>query len=207
MNIELVKQHKIISIVRGYDTEDTLKIVAALKQAGIKLVEVTLNSPNVFNTLQKLSKQYKGDIYIGAGTVLTVESCQKAIDAGAQFIISPDVNTDVIQCTKENHVLSIPGAFTPSEITLALNQGADIIKVFPVSSMGPSYIKDILAPLNNTQLLPTGGVDATNINEYINVGAIGVGVSSSIVKTNLAIDNETLTTIKRNAQKLIKAMN
>lgn len=206
MNIELVEKYKIISIVRGYDTEDTLKIVEALREAGIKLVEVTLNSPNIFKTLKKLNKKYKDEIYIGAGTVLDAENCQKAIDSGANFIISPDTNSEVIECAKRNNALSIPGAFTPSEITFALNHGADIVKVFPVSKMGPSYIKDILAPLNFAQLLPTGGVDENNINEYLHQGAIGVGVSSSIVKTNLDINEASLNTIKNNAEKLINAI-
>lgn len=207
MDINLVKKHKIISIVRGYDTEDTLKIVETLKSAGIKLIEVTLNSPNVFKTLEELANKYKEDIYIGAGTVLNEESCQLAINSGAKFIISPDTNPQVIKCAKENNVLSIPGAFTPSEITLALNSGADIVKVFPVSQMGSAYIKDILAPLDNAQLLPTGGINAQNIDDYLKHGAIGVGVSSSIVKTNLNINEESLNTIKENAEKLIKAIN
>lgn len=207
MDINLVKKYKIISIVRGYDTEDTLKIVDTLKNAGIKLIEVTLNSPHAFKTIEELTSKYKDEVYIGAGTVLNEENCQLAINSGAKFIISPDTNPQVIKCAKKNNVLSIPGAFTPSEITLAINSGADIVKVFPISQMGSAYIKDILAPLNKAQLLPTGGVNIQNINDYLKYGAIGVGVSSSIVKTNLNINEQSLNTIKENAEKLIKAIN
>ncbi|WP_210131654.1 bifunctional 4-hydroxy-2-oxoglutarate aldolase/2-dehydro-3-deoxy-phosphogluconate aldolase [Staphylococcus sp. GDK8D30P] len=207
MDINLVKKYKIISIVRGYDTEDTLKIVDTLKNAGIKLIEVTLNSPHAFKTIEELTSKYKDEVYIGAGTVLNEENCQLAINSGAKFIISPDTNPQVIKCAKKNNVLSIPGAFTPSEITLAINSGADIVKVFPISQMGSAYIKDILAPLNKAQLVPTGGVNIQNINDYLKYGAIGVGVSSSIVKTNLNINEQSLNTIKENAEKLIKAIN
>ncbi|MGX9977209.1 bifunctional 4-hydroxy-2-oxoglutarate aldolase/2-dehydro-3-deoxy-phosphogluconate aldolase [Staphylococcus gallinarum] len=207
MNIDLIKEHKIISIIRGYDTEDTLKIVEQLYEAGIKLVEVTLNSPEALKSISDLNEIYGEAMYIGAGTVLNVEDCQQAINAGAKFIISPDTNKEVITCTKNNHKISIPGALTPSEITFAMNTGADIVKVFPISEMGAGYIKDILAPLNEVDLLPTGGINLENIKQYIDVGAIGVGVSSAIVKNNLEINRTTLHEIKLKAEKLLEKLN
>lgn len=207
MNIDLIKEHKIISIIRGYDTEDTLKIVEQLYEAGIKLVEVTLNSPEALKSISDLNEIYGEAMYIGAGTVLNAEDCQQAINAGAKFIISPDTNKEVITCTKNNHKISIPGALTPSEITFAMNTGADIVKVFPISEMGAGYIKDILAPLNEVDLLPTGGINLENIEQYIDVGAIGVGVSSAIVKNNLEINRTTLHEIKLKAEKLLEKLN
>lgn len=203
MNVECIKQHKIISIIRGYDTEDTLKIVERLYWAGIKLVEVTLNSPNALYSIKNLNEKYKDEMFIGAGTVLTSEECQKAIDVGAKFIISPDTNAEVIQCTKNNKIISIPGAFTPSEVTFAIKMGADIVKVFPIAELGPGYIRNIRAPLDNVNLLPTGGIDADNIRDYIDIGSIGVGVSSSIVKSDLEINEKNLNIIEENAKKLI----
>jgi 2-dehydro-3-deoxyphosphogluconate aldolase/(4S)-4-hydroxy-2-oxoglutarate aldolase len=207
MNINIVKKYKIISIIRGYNVEDTIKIVEKLYKAGIKLVEVTLNSPDALNSIKKLNELFADDMYIGAGTVMTANECQNAIDAGANFIISPNINSEVIQCTKENNVISIPGALTPSEITYAINMGADIVKVFPVSEMGVGYIKDIRAPLNDVKLLPTGGIDKTNIRDYIDEGAIGVGVSSSIVKGGLDINDLSLNEIEQKAKSLVKKLN
>ncbi|MDT3958949.1 bifunctional 4-hydroxy-2-oxoglutarate aldolase/2-dehydro-3-deoxy-phosphogluconate aldolase [Staphylococcus kloosii] len=207
MNINIVKKYKIISIIRGYNVEDTIKIVEKLYKAGIKLVEVTLNSPDALNSIKKLNELFADDMYIGAGTVMTANECQNAIDAGANFIISPNINSEVIQCTKENNVISIPGALTPSEITYAINIGADIVKVFPVSEMGVGYIKDIRAPLNDVKLLPTGGIDKTNIRDYIDEGAIGVGVSSSIVKGGLDINDLSLNEIEQKAKSLVKKLN
>ncbi|MGW7977059.1 bifunctional 4-hydroxy-2-oxoglutarate aldolase/2-dehydro-3-deoxy-phosphogluconate aldolase [Staphylococcus xylosus] len=207
MNIDSIKKYQIISIIRGYDTEDTLKIVEQLYKAGIRLVEVTLNSPNAFNSINSLNHIYDDEMLIGAGTVLNVEQCEKAINAGAKFIISPDTNPEVIAYTKKENVISIPGALTPSEITLASNKGADIVKVFPIAEMGPGYIKDIRAPLDDMNLLPTGGIDEENIKQYINMGAIGVGVSSAIVKNGLKINESSLNEIKLKAENLIQKLN
>ena len=207
MNIDAIKKYKIISIIRGYDTKDTLEIVEQLYKAGIRLVEVTLNSPNALESIKSLNEIYNGEMFIGAGTVLNADCCQKAINIGAKFIVSPDTNLEVISCTKKNNIISIPGALTPSEITYAVNAGADIVKVFPISEMGPGYIKDILAPLNEADLLPTGGINLENIKQYIDVGAIGVGVSSAIVKSNLEINRTTLNEIKLKAEKLLEKLN
>ncbi|MDW8797472.1 bifunctional 4-hydroxy-2-oxoglutarate aldolase/2-dehydro-3-deoxy-phosphogluconate aldolase [Staphylococcus pseudoxylosus] len=105
---------------------------------------------------------------------------------------------------EKNNIISIPGALTPSEITYAVNAGADIVKVFPISEMGPAYIKDIRAPLDKIDLLPTGGIDETNIKQYIDMNSIGVGVSSAIVKSGLEINEKSLNEIKVKAENLIK---
>ncbi|MFQ3844711.1 bifunctional 4-hydroxy-2-oxoglutarate aldolase/2-dehydro-3-deoxy-phosphogluconate aldolase [Staphylococcus pseudoxylosus] len=204
MNIDAIKKYKIISIIRGYDTKDTLEIVEQLYKAGIRLVEVTLNSPNALESIKSLNEIYNGEMFIGAGTVLNADCCQKAINIGAKFIVSPDTNLEVISCTKQNNIISIPGALTPSEITYAVNAGADIVKVFPISEMGPAYIKDIRAPLDKIDLLPTGGIDETNIKQYIDMNSIGVGVSSAIVKSGLEINEKSLNEIKVKAENLIK---
>ena len=201
-----LSEHKIISIIRGYDTEEVLKIVTALIEAHIKFVEITLNSPNAITTIKKVTQQHGHQIHVGAGTVQTVEDCHKAIEAGAKYIISPDTNIEVIQYTKRQGCWSIPGALTPTEISQAYFAGADIIKVFPASVFGPSYIKEVKAPLDKAVLLPTGGIQKDNIKAFIDNGAIGVGISSGIVKSNQNVNEAFLLNIKNNAQELIEIL-
>lgn len=201
-----LSEHKIISIIRGYDTEEVLKIVTALIEAHIKFVEITLNSPNAITTIKKVTQQHGHQIHVGAGTVQTVEDCHKAIEAGAKYIISPDTNIEVIQYTKRQGCWSIPGALTPTEISQAYFAGADIIKFFPASVFGPSYIKEVKAPLDKAVLLPTGGIQKDNIKAFIDNGAIGVGISSSIVKSNQNVNEAFLLNIKNNAQELIEIL-
>lgn len=201
-----LSEHKIISIIRGYDTEEVLKIVTALIEAHIKFVEITINSPNAITTIQKVTQQHGHQIHVGAGTVQTVEDCHKAIEAGAKYIISPDTNIEVIQYTKRQGCWSIPGALTPTEISQAYFAGADIIKVFPASVFGPSYIKEVKAPLDKAVLLPTGGIQKDNIKAFIDNGAIGVGISSGIVKSNQNVNEAFLLNIKNNAQELIEIL-
>ncbi|MEB7846644.1 bifunctional 4-hydroxy-2-oxoglutarate aldolase/2-dehydro-3-deoxy-phosphogluconate aldolase [Staphylococcus equorum] len=201
-----LSKHKIISIIRGYDTEEVLKIVKVLIEAKIKFIEITLNSPNAIYTIKKVTQHYGKQIYVGAGTVQTTEDCHDAIEAGAKYIISPDTNIEVINYTKSQGCCSIPGALTPTEVSQAHFAGADVIKVFPASVFGHSYIKEIKAPLNEVDLLPTGGIQKSNVKSFIKAGAIGVGISSAIVKSNQNVNKDFLINIKMNAQELIEIL-
>src|SRR5881392_2413552 len=130
-SLEQIFEHKIVAIIRGAEPTDVLKIAEALYAGGIRLMEVTLNSPGALQLIRELKMEMEGRMLIGAGTVLNVEDASKAIDAGASFIISPIVDVPTIQFTKQNNIVSVPGAYTATEIHHAFSQGADIIKVFP----------------------------------------------------------------------------
>jgi 2-dehydro-3-deoxyphosphogluconate aldolase/(4S)-4-hydroxy-2-oxoglutarate aldolase len=141
---------------------------------------------------------------VGAGTVLTVQDARSAIDAGAKFLISPTLDVEVIKTAKDNGIVSIPGAYTPTEIYMAYKNGADIIKIFPAQT--PDYLKQILAPLNQVLLMPTGGIDVNNIEAYKKAGASAFGIGSSLVNNKEKVDKLYLQNIVAKAKRLVEAI-
>ena len=197
-----IQEQKIVTIIRNITPSDALKVVRALSEGGISVLEITLNTPNALSIINEITTEFGNKVIVGAGTVLDPESARAAILAGAKFIVSPTVDEGTIKMTKRYGAISIPGAFTPTEILKAYEAGGDIIKVFP-ASLGPSYIKNILAPLPQIPLLPTGGVDETNINQFIKAGAIGCGIGASLVNADEKITEEYLTQLTKKAKQLI----
>lgn len=198
-------KHKIVAIVRGAKPDDVEKIAEALYEGGIKLMEVTLNSENALEVIERLSNRMKDKMHIGAGTVLSVEDTERAINVGAQFIISPCLNMDVIATTKRMGAVSIPGAFTPTEIVNAYNSGGDIIKVFPASG-NINYIKEVRAPLPHIPLMPTGGINLENIKELKKAGAIAFGIGTSLVNTKREITEKYLLQLVTTAKQFVQAI-
>ena len=198
--------HKIIAIIRGAPPENVAEIAEALQQGGVQCIEITLNSPNALQVIENIATKMEGRILVGAGTVLNATQAANAIAAGAKFIISPITDIETIHKTKELGAVSIPGAFTPTEIFTAYSGGGDIIKVFPGSS-GPGFIKEVLAPLPHIPLMPTGGINLGNIHEFKNAGAVAFGVGKSLVDTNQKITDAYLDEIIKNAQRFIQAIN
>jgi 2-dehydro-3-deoxyphosphogluconate aldolase/(4S)-4-hydroxy-2-oxoglutarate aldolase len=177
-----------------------------LYDGGIRSIEITLNSPGAFEAIQLLSTEMEGRMAVGAGTVLNADAAKKAIDAGAQFIISPIFNASTIQQTKQHGVVSIPGAYTATEIYNAHVTGGDIIKVFPASA-GPSYIKEILAPLPQIPLMPTGGVNLDNIQAFKQAGSVAFGLGKALVDTSQKCTDEYLQQLIKKAQDFVRAVN
>jgi 2-dehydro-3-deoxyphosphogluconate aldolase / (4S)-4-hydroxy-2-oxoglutarate aldolase len=198
--LSTIKQEKMIAIIRGSEPSDALAIAKALYKGGVRAIEITLNSPGALSSIEKVRSTLGDDLAVGAGTVLDPESARSALLAGAQFILSPSLNRDTIKMTKRYGAVSIPGAFTPTEILEAYESGGDIIKVFPASSLGPGFVKDIHGPLPQIPLLPTGGIDLTNIAEYIEKGAAGVGLGSSLVNSREAVTDEYLQELTEKAR-------
>ncbi len=184
---DLIKEHKIIAIVRGLSPAHMLHLADALSAGGVSLIEVTFNQgkPETWKdtacAIEALAKERSGKVLAGAGTVLTLQQLHMAADAGAQYIISPDVNEEVIRETKRLGLVSLPGALTPTEIMAAHKAGADAVKVFPAGSLGPEYIRAIRAPLSHIPLLAVGGIDADNCGAFLKAGCVGVGVGGSLV--------------------------
>ena len=177
MNASIVRDKKIIAIIRGITGDALLKTAEAVLRGGIELIEVTFDQTGTISAEQtgcdiKMLCEKLGDrMHIGAGTVLTREQVKLTHDAGGEFIISPDVNEEVIRYTKELSMLSMPGAMTPSEIRFAYDCGADFVKVFPCVSLGSGYIKAVSAPLSHIPLLAVGGVTPDNMDEFFSAGA------------------------------------
>lgn len=187
---------KLIAILRGIRPEETKAIIEVLLDAGFRSIEIPLNSPDAFTSIkiavETASSHTKRPCLIGAGTVLCLEDVKRVYDAGGNLIVSPNVNTDVIQLTKELKMLSAPGVFTPSECLSALNRGADILKVFPAFNMGPSGIKALSAVLpKGTQICAVGGVGNDDFIPYRNAGTIGFGLGSSLYKPGLEVSEIT----------------
>lgn len=199
--------HKIVAIIRGFNTHDALPIAHALYQGGIRVLEVAMNSPQPLQTIEKIYQELGEDVMVGAGTVLDAETARLAILAGAQFIFSPIFDADTIKLTKRYGMISIPAAYTPTEIMQAFSLGGDIIKIFPASTLGPSYLKDVLAPLPQLKLLPTGGVNLDNIADYLKSGAIGVGLGGALVNKTNKVDSNYLSQLTRKAQQFIDKVN
>lgn len=203
--LQQILQHKIVAIIRGAEPADVLKIADALYEGGVRLLEVTLNSQNALQLINELSRQMQNKMIIGAGTVLNVTDAKNAIDSGAKFIISPIVDLATIQFTKQKNIVSIPGAFTPTEINYAFTNGADIIKVFPASS-NFNYIKELQGPLPHIPLMPTGGINTDNIGSFLKAGAVAFGIGTALVDTKQKITDESLEQLKDKAKKFVQAI-
>lgn len=178
---------KIIAIVRGVEPEKVVQVAKALYAGGVTLVEVTFDQKNPASWQETADaiaavKENLGDrMFVGAGTVTSVELVELAAKAGAGYIISPDTDLSVIARTKELGLVSLPGAYTPTEAKQAHNAGADFVKLFPCVGDAPAYLKALRAPLSHIRFLAVGGVNADNAAEFIRAGALGVGVGSSLV--------------------------
>lgn len=201
-----IKEHKLVAVIRGAEGDDVLSIARALHAGGVHILEITADTPQVDTLIRRVSTEFGDQMIVGAGTVLDPETARTAIMAGARFIFSPTVNVETIRLTKRYGVVSIPGALTPTEILTAYEHGADLIKVFPAGTVGPSYMKDIHGPLPHIPLMPTGGVDLNNVRQYFENGAVAAGLGSALVNTKHAITLDMLETITRNAQQFVEAI-
>ena len=199
-----ILEHKIVAILRDIWPNDILPIVNALYEGGVSIVEVTLNSTDALSVIENLSHTLNDKILIGAGTVLNSTDARNAIAAGAKFLISPSLDIEVIKAAKDAGVVSIPGAFTPTEILIAFKNGADIVKIFP--ALNPGYIKNILAPLNHIPVMPTGGINLDNIVEFNKTGAVAFGIGSSLVENKTIMDEAYLQNVTARARKFIEAI-
>lgn len=198
-------RHKIIAIVRGAQPEDVPAIAEALYRGGIHAIEITLNSTGAFGAIEQLAKQMKGNMLVGAGTVLDAASAAQAIGSGAQFIISPSLDVDVIRQTKALDKVSIPGAYTATEVVAAYKAGGDLIKIFPATQ--PQYIKDLKGPLDHIPMMPTGGVNLENIAAFQQAGAVAFGLGSSLVDAKVAATPAYLNALTEKAIQFVKAIN
>lgn len=173
----------IVAILRGVTPREAVSIGRSLVDSGIDAIEVPLNSPCPFDSIRKLSDVLSGSAAVGAGTVLRIDDVNRSADAGAQFIVSPNMDPDVIHATLEAGLESIPGIMSPSEAFAAIRTGAKALKIFPAGALGPTYIRDLSAILPKTvALIAVGGVELDNIGEWCRAGAQGVGIGSALYR-------------------------
>ena len=194
--IQAVEQEKIVVIVRGVERGKLIPLAEAMYEGGIRLLEVTysangkVSDEDTAENIRMLSEYFEGRMYIGAGTVLTEKQVELTAQAGGKFIISPDTCPQVIKKTRALGLVSMPGALTPSEMQIAHRSGADFIKIFPITSLGSSYVKAVKAPLSHLKMLAVGGVDESNIAEYLKAGINGFGLGSNIIDKKKIAEND-----------------
>ena len=199
---------KVTVILRGYTYEQIYTVVKNLVGTKLGAVEITMNTPDAIKSIQKINQEFGNHIKVGAGTVLTYEEAQQCIKAGAAFLLSPTIfDKKILDLCKNNGVISVPGAFSPSEIKKSFDDGADIVKVFPAATLGAKYLSDIQAPLGKLPLMVVGGVNTSNVEEYFKAGASFAGIASGIFnKEDIINQNENgiISSINAMEQKLME---
>jgi|SRR5262245_678511 len=175
----------IVAVVRAPDPGGLVEVIRALVAGGVTVAEVTLTVPNALDIVRRAKEALGDSVLLGAGTVLDPETCRAALLSGAEFIVGPTLNLDVIRLCRRYDKLVIPGAFTPSEILAAWEAGADIVKVFPAEVVGPAFFKAMRGPLPQIRLMPTGGVDLNTAADFLKAGACCLGVGGQLVDPKL----------------------
>ena len=209
--IKKVLDEKLIVIVRGLEKEKMIPLAEAMYNGGIRLIEVTYAANGSIpkevtaESIRLINEHFGGDMLVGAGTVLTTEQVELTKNAGGSYIISPNTNEEVIKRTRELGMVSMPGAFSPTEIEKAYSFGADFVKLFPASELGPSYVKAVRAPLSHIPLLAVGGIDHNNLKDYLKAGVCGFGMGSNIVDKK-AIDEGNYAAITELAKRFVDAV-
>ena len=194
-----------VAVIRAKDPGKLRAIVHALTEGGVKAIEVTMTVPNAVGLIRELAPALPEGCILGAGTVIDGETARAVIDAGASFVVGPVFRPELIRVCHERDIAVVPGCFSPTEILSAHEAGADIVKVFPATSLGPQFIKDVRAPLPALKLMPTGGVSLENAGEWIRAGAVAVGVGSALVEAR-AVDENRFDLITSNARRLAAAV-
>lgn len=192
----------LVAVARITDAEDAVPLVGALLAGGISNVEFTLSHRNGLACLERAREHWGERATIGMGTVLDPESARSSILAGAQFVVTPSLNTAVIQMCRRYSVPVVPGALTPTEIVTAWEAGADVVKVFPASAFGPRYLRELNGPLPQIKLMPSGGVGPDNIADYLSAGAVAVSVGGSLVAPAL-VQSKNWDEITERARQLV----
>lgn len=198
-SLQRVLDHKIVAVIRADSGDLLVDVAESLLAGGVEVMEVTFTVPRAARVLEKVADRIGSRILLGAGTVLDTETCRAALLAGAEFIVSPAVNVQVIELCKRYSKVVMPGALTPTEVLAAWQVGADIVKIFPSEITGPKYLKALHGPLPHIRLMPTGGVNLETAAEFLRCGACALGIGSSLVdpKTVAAGDLKKIESLAR----------
>jgi 2-dehydro-3-deoxyphosphogluconate aldolase/(4S)-4-hydroxy-2-oxoglutarate aldolase len=204
--VENIIEFKAVAVIRMEDPSKLIKVAEAIYEGGVKAIEITMTVPNAIETIALASKEIGDKVLIGVGSILNQEMAQKAIDAGAKYVVSPIFKKEIIERSHKNGIPAMPGTFTPTEAQLAWEAGADIIKIFPADVLGMSFIKGMKAPMPHLKVMPTGGVSLTNAGEWLKAGACAVGVGSALIDKK-AILEENYTVLTKNAKQIMESIN
>lgn len=183
--LALIKETRVIAIMRVQSAEQLLTAAEAIHAGGVRVIEVTMTTPAALQVIAEASQKFGNEVLFGAGSVLDAETARAAILAGAGYIVAPTLNLTTITLCNRYSIPVIPGCYTPTEMLTAWEAGADMIKLFPADALGPDFIKAVLAPLPQLSIVPVGGITVSNTREFIQKGAVAVGVGSSLVNQSL----------------------
>jgi len=201
--LEEIIKRKAVAVLRVKEAGKLKKIIEAINNGGISVAEITMTVPGAVQLIEKINKELDENIIIGVGSVLNSFDTEKAINAGAKFVVSPVFKKEIIDTAHKHNVPVMPGCFTPTEIQTAYEYGADVVKVFPADVVGMEFFKAVLAPLPHLRLMPTGGVSLTNAGEWIKAGACAVGIGSALLDKK-AIEEENYSKLTENAKIIMK---
>jgi 2-dehydro-3-deoxyphosphogluconate aldolase/(4S)-4-hydroxy-2-oxoglutarate aldolase len=196
---------KAVAVIRMTDAAKLAKAAAALREGGVTALEVTMTVPGAVEIIRAMARDKEPGVLIGAGTVLDAGTASDVIAAGADFVVSPITDGDMITVCREAEVLVVPGAFTPTEIVAAWRAGADIVKVFPATSLGPQFFRDLRGPLPHIRLMPTGGVTLENAREFLAAGACCVGIGTALLD-KMTIDSDDWEGLASRARRLVESL-
>ena len=201
---EVIKQIKdtgLIPVVRATSADEAMRVIDAIREGGVSVLEVTMTVPGAVGVIEQLTKKYGSDVLVGAGTVLDAETARACMLSGAQFVVSPALNLETIECCRRYGVAVLPGALTPTEVVQAWTAGADFVKVFPAGALGgASYLKALKAPLPHIELVPTGGVSLKTAADFIKAGASALGVGADLVDLKAIRDGQASVITERAKQ-------
>ena len=176
-----IEEAGVVAVIRMQEPDRLRAVIDALADGGVRAIEVTMTVPGAIDLIRGLSSTLPNDVVLGAGTVLDAQTAARVIDAGARFVVSPILRPPIIEVCHRNGIAALPGCFTPTEILTAWECGADIVKVFPATALGPSFFTDVRGPLPQLKLMPTGGVTLDNAGDWIRAGAVAVGVGTALL--------------------------
>ncbi len=195
--------HGVIAVIRMNDPRRLLRVLEAIQAGGVQCIEITMTVPGAVEIIAEIAHSCPPDVIVGAGTVTEQSAALAVIKAGAKFVVGPALNFDILGACRESDTVCMPGCFTPTEILAGWNAGADVIKVFPATSLGPKYFKDLAGPFPHIRLMPTGGVTVENVGEWVAAGAVAVGIGSDLLDKK-AIEEERYSVLTERAQCLTK---
>ena len=204
-NLQEIINCGVVAIVRVASAQEAVEVCMAVAKGGVKPIEVTMTVPGAIDAIKEFKSAVKDEVLVGAGTVLDPETARAVILAGAEFVVSPTLNLEVIEVCRRYSKIVIPGTFTPTEILTAWEAGADIVKVFPATVGGPQYFRDIKGPLPQIRLMPTGGVNLENTPDFIRAGAVAVAAGTSLVDKK-AVSERNFDLITETAKKFVEAV-
>jgi 2-dehydro-3-deoxyphosphogluconate aldolase/(4S)-4-hydroxy-2-oxoglutarate aldolase len=203
--VAAIESTGVVAVVRLADGSAADSVAAALIDGGVRAIEVTMTVPRAVALIESLATSAPRDVIVGAGTVLDVETARKVILAGARFVVAPVLRPSVVELCHRYDVAAMPGCFTPTEILTACEVGADVVKVFPATALGPGFIKDIRGPLPQVRLMPTGGVTRDNAGDWILAGAVAIGVGTALVDSK-SVAAGRFDAIAANARHFVEAV-